>query len=74
MIPVDDGESCGLLALVEHLTTRDNRFRQLAVLGSFGVSASVYERTVVRFEYSCAMNYLDEPLAGAIEFGVGYRF
>ena len=74
VIQVDDGEPCTLLLLDEHFTTRDNWSRYLAFLGSFGVSASVNERTVVRFAYSCATKYVDEPLAGAIEFGIEYWF
>ena len=46
----------------------------MALIGSFGLSASVSERTVVQFGYSCLMTYLDEPLVGGILFGVGYRF
>ena len=73
-IPVDDDEPFGLLALDEQFTTGANWSPHLAFLGSFGVSMSVKERTVVRFGYSCGLTYLDEPLAGGIELGIGYRF
>lgn len=73
-VPVDDEEPFGLLVLDEHFTTVDDWSPHMVLLGSFGVSASLSERTVVRLGYSCVLRYLDEPLAGGIEIGIGYRF
>lgn len=74
VIPVDDEEPFGLLVLDEHFNKGDSWSPLLAILGSFGSSVSLTERAVVRFGYSCGLTYLDEPLAGGIEVGIGYRF
>ncbi len=73
-IPVDDEEPFGLLVLDKHFTASDDWSHHMVLLGRFGLSASLSERAVVRFGYSCVLRYPDEPLAGGIEIGIGYRF
>ena len=69
-----EGEAYGTLVQDEHFTSGDSWSRHFVLVGSFGVSASLTRRTVLRFGYACMLRYLDEPLAGAIEVGIGYRF
>lgn len=43
-------------------------------LGRFGITADISPKWVLRAGYTCMMAYFDEPLSGAIEIGLGYRF
>ena len=73
-IPVDDEEPLGLLAVDEHFTTEDSWSPRMDILGSLGATVNVNKRTVVRFGYVCGFSYSERPVAGGIEFGVGYQF
>ena len=76
---MEEGEVYGTLVRDEGFTAGDGWSHNVgflggALIGRFGVLASVTPRTTVRVGYSCLMSYSDEPLSGAIEIGIGYRF
>lgn len=74
--PVWERENDILPALVqaESFTTGEGWSHQKALIGRFGVLASLTPRIGVRGGYSCLVSYLEQPLSGAIEVGIGYRF
>ena len=58
----------------EQFTEHSQWLRHFPLIGRFGITADIRPKWVLRAGYSCLMLYFDEPLSGAIEIGVGYRF
>ena len=69
-----EDDHLGTLVRAESFTTGDNWVHQKALIGRFGMLVNLAPRIVVRGGYSCLLSYLDEPLSGAIEASIGYRF
>ena len=64
----------GTLVRDEHFTSGVDWTHNKALIGRFGVLTNLTRRIIVRGGYSCVMTSIDEPLSGAIEVGIGYRF
>ena len=64
----------GALVRQETFTTWDSRSLQKSLAVRSGVLVSLSPRVVVRGGYSYLINSVGEPLSGAIEMGIGYRF
>ena len=74
LVGESENEIYGTLVREESFTAGDNWSHAAALIGRFGVLLNLTPRIVVRAGYSCVMTYLDKPLSGAIEAGIGYRF
>ena len=70
----DAEESVPVLVRDEQYTERDDWSRGTVLIARFGVIGDLAPRITVRAGYSCLMDDRDHSLAGAVEFGVGFRF
>ena len=70
----DAEETVPVLARDEQYTEWDDWGRSTVLIARFGVIADLAPRITVRAGYSCLMDDPDNSLAGAVEFGVGFRF
>lgn len=70
----DAEETVAVLVRDEQYTEWDDRGRDTVLIARFGVIADLAPRIAVRAGYSCLMGDPDNSLAGAVEFGVGFRF
>ena len=70
----DAEETVPVLVRDEEYTEWDDWGRSTVLIARFGVIADLAPRITVRAGYSCLMDDPDNSLAGAVEFGVGFRF
>lgn len=70
----DAEETVPVLVRDEQYTESDDWGRSTVLIARFGVIADLAPRITVRAGYSCLMDDPDNSLAGAVEFGVGFRF
>ena len=71
---VDAEETVPVLVRDEEYTEWDDCGRSTVLIARFGVIADLAPRITVRAGYSCLMDDRDNSLAGAVEFGAGFRF
>ena len=70
----DAEETVPVLVRDELYTEWGDWGRSTVLIARFGVIADVAPRITVRAGYSFLMDDPDNSLAGAVEFGVGFRF
>ncbi len=70
----DAEETVPVLVRDERHTEWDFWGRTTVLIARFGVITDLTPRITVRAGYSCLMDDPDNSLAGAVEFGVGFRF
>ena len=70
----DAEETVAVLVRDEQYTEWDYWGRSTVLIARFGLIADLAPRITVRVGYSCLMDDPDNSLAGAVEFGVGFRF
>lgn len=70
----NEADLYGTLIRDEEFTAGKNWNHSMAMIGRFGFAIGLTPRMVMRAGYSCVMTYLDAPLSGVVELGVGYRF